>query len=153
MPTKTYFVKLRSMAIRQVRAAKVEVYSEHLVFTNAHGGLAALFAGTVILQRWTCVEHEPRSFETGAFCAQSGAYCFMPNKTFLVRLRSNATQQVRAATVEVHGQQLAFLTAKGKLAALFHLDQVESWNEIEPPTRSTSSHFCPPLTRHSIFAS
>ena len=36
MPTKTYFVKLRSMAIQQVRAAKVEIYSEHLVFTNAH---------------------------------------------------------------------------------------------------------------------
>lgn len=43
MPTKTYFVKLRSMAIQQVRAAKVEIYSEHLVFINAHGGLAALF--------------------------------------------------------------------------------------------------------------
>ena len=41
MPTKTYFVKLRSMAIQQVRAAKVEIYSEHLVFTNARGGLAA----------------------------------------------------------------------------------------------------------------
>jgi hypothetical protein len=56
----------------------------------------------------------------------------MPNKTFLVRLRSNATQQVRAAKVEVHGKHLAFLTAKGKLAAVFHLDLVESWNEIEP---------------------
>ena len=56
----------------------------------------------------------------------------MPNKSFLVRLRSNATQQVRAAKVEVHGKHLAFLTAKGKLAAVFHLDLVESWNEIEP---------------------
>jgi hypothetical protein len=43
----------------------------------------------------------------------------MPNKTFLVRLRSNAIREVRAATVE-----------KGKLAGLFLLDLVESWNEI-----------------------
>jgi hypothetical protein len=32
--------------------------------------------------------------------------------------------------VEIHGEHLAFLTAKGKLAALFLLDMVESWNEI-----------------------
>jgi hypothetical protein len=56
----------------------------------------------------------------------------MPNRTFLVRLRSDAIQQVRAATIEVHGQHLVFLTAKGKLAAVFSLDLVESWNEIEP---------------------
>jgi hypothetical protein len=51
--------------------------------------------------------------------SKSGACCFMPNKTFLVRLRNNAIQQVRADTVEIHGSHLAFLTAKGKLAALF----------------------------------
>lgn len=62
----------------------------------------------------------------------SGAYCFMPNRTFLVRLRSDAIQQVRAATIEMHGEHLVFLTAKGKLAAVFLLDLVESWNEIEP---------------------
>jgi hypothetical protein len=56
----------------------------------------------------------------------------MPNKRFLVRLRSNASQEVRAATVEMHGDQLAFLTAKGKLAALFSISIVESWNEITP---------------------
>jgi hypothetical protein len=56
----------------------------------------------------------------------------MPNKTFLVRLRDNAAfHHVRAATVEIHGEHLAFLTAKGKLAALFLLDMVESWNEID----------------------
>jgi hypothetical protein len=53
----------------------------------------------------------------------------VPNKTFLVRLRSNAIQRVRAATFEIHGEQLVFLTAKGKLAAVFSLDVVESWNE------------------------
>ena len=56
----------------------------------------------------------------------------MPNKTFLVRLRSKAILEVRAATVEIHGEHLSFLTAKGKLAALFLLDLVESWNEIAP---------------------
>jgi hypothetical protein len=56
----------------------------------------------------------------------------MLNKTFLVRLRNNAIHQVRAVTVEIHGEHLAFLTAKGKLAALFLLDLVESWNEIGP---------------------
>ena len=50
MPTKTYLVKLRSMAVQQVRATKVEIYSEHLVFTNAHGGLAALFL--LVVESW-----------------------------------------------------------------------------------------------------
>jgi hypothetical protein len=54
----------------------------------------------------------------------------MPNKTFSVRLRSDALQRVRAATVEIHGKHLAFLTEEGKLAALFLLDLVESWKEI-----------------------
>jgi hypothetical protein len=54
----------------------------------------------------------------------------MPNKNFLVRLRSDAHQHVRAATVEVHGNHLVFLTEKGKLAGVFLLDLVESWNEI-----------------------
>jgi hypothetical protein len=48
------------------------------------------------------------------------------NRTFLVRLRNGAIQHVRAATIEVHGGHLVFLTAKGKLAAVFLLDLVES---------------------------
>jgi hypothetical protein len=54
----------------------------------------------------------------------------MLNKTFLVRLRSNAHLHVRAIKVEVHGNHLVFLTEKGKLAGVFLLDLVESWNEI-----------------------
>ena len=54
----------------------------------------------------------------------------MPNKTFLVLLRSDAHQHVRATRVEVHGNHLVFLTEKGKLASAFLLDLVESWNEI-----------------------
>jgi hypothetical protein len=60
----------------------------------------------------------------------SAEYCFMPNKTFLVRLTSRAFQHVGASTVEVHGKHLVFLTEKGKLAGAFLLDLVESWNEI-----------------------
>jgi hypothetical protein len=56
----------------------------------------------------------------------------MPNKIFLVRLRSNTIQLVRAITVEIHGDHLVLLTAKGKLAAVFSLDVVESWNAIAP---------------------
>jgi hypothetical protein len=56
----------------------------------------------------------------------------MPNRTFLVRLRSNEIQEVRAATVEVHGEYLVFLLAEGKLTALFQLDMVKSWNEMVP---------------------
>jgi len=48
------------------------------------------------------------------------------NKTFLVRLKSNALQHVTAATVEMRGKHLVFLTAKGELAALFSLAIVES---------------------------
>jgi hypothetical protein len=51
----------------------------------------------------------------------------MPNKTFLVRLRSDALQHVRVATVEIHGEHLVFVTAKGALAALFLFAIVESW--------------------------
>jgi hypothetical protein len=58
MPTKTYLVKLRSMAVQQVRATKVEIYSEHLVFTNAHGGLAALFLLEVV-ESWEEVGSDP----------------------------------------------------------------------------------------------
>jgi hypothetical protein len=60
----------------------------------------------------------------------SAEYCFMPNKTFLIRLTSRAFQRVKADTVEIHGNHLVFLTEKGKLAGAFLLDLVESWNEI-----------------------
>ena len=69
--------------------------------------------------------------ELAARHGTAGAYCSMPNKTFLVRLRSDALQRVRAATVEMHGEHLVFLTAEGELAALFLMELVESWNEIE----------------------
>jgi hypothetical protein len=54
-----------------------------------------------------------------------------PNKTFHVKLRTNAIQHVRAATFKIYGDHLVFLTAEGRLAALFLLGIVDSWNEIE----------------------
>ena len=58
----------------------------------------------------------------------------MPNKTYLVKLRSNAIQHVRASAFEIQGEHLAFVSAEGKLAALFLFEIVESWNEIASET-------------------
>jgi hypothetical protein len=59
----------------------------------------------------------------------------MVDQTYLVALKppNRPLQQVVAATVEVHGEHLAFLTAEGKLAALFLLDIVQSWNVLPGP--------------------
>ena len=56
----------------------------------------------------------------------------MPDKTYLVKFlaRSLADQHLYAAKVEVHGQRLAFIDSKGKLAGLFLLEIVQSWNEL-----------------------
>jgi hypothetical protein len=43
MVSKTYLVKLRSLAIQSVVAVKVEIHGEHVVFLNANHGLAGLF--------------------------------------------------------------------------------------------------------------
>ena len=55
----------------------------------------------------------------------------MQNKSYLVRRRGEAIQHVRAATVEMRGEHLAFLTADGNLAAMFLFSVVESWNETD----------------------
>jgi hypothetical protein len=56
----------------------------------------------------------------------------MPDKSYLVRMKvpSGALHHVRAATAEFYGDQLVFLNSDGKLAALFLMEIVESWNEI-----------------------
>jgi hypothetical protein len=53
-------------------------------------------------------------------------------QTYLVALKppSQAVQQVIAATVEVHGKHLVFLNAEGKMAALFLMEIVRSWNVL-----------------------
>jgi hypothetical protein len=40
------------------------------------------------------------------------------------------TETVIAAIAEIHGEHLAFLDSRGKLAALFMLELVKSWNVL-----------------------
>jgi hypothetical protein len=65
-----------------------------------------------------------------------GVHLFsMIERTYFVALKppNPPLQQVVAASVEVHGDHLAFLTTDGKLAALFLLDIVQSWNILPGP--------------------
>jgi hypothetical protein len=61
------------------------------------------------------------------------------NKTYLVKFQppSSALQHVQAASFEMHGEHLVFLTSKSKLAAIFSLKIVQSWSES--PTRPNVS--------------
>ena len=56
----------------------------------------------------------------------------MADQTYLVAFKppSHAIQHVIAATVEVYGERLVFLNAEGKLAALFLMEIVRSWNVL-----------------------
>jgi hypothetical protein len=56
----------------------------------------------------------------------------MTDKTFLVRLKQVLhSHLVIAANAEIHGEHLVFLRADGSLAALFALEVVESWSEVD----------------------
>jgi hypothetical protein len=57
----------------------------------------------------------------------------MADTTFLIRFRTPELipQQVIASHAQIQGDHLVLLTAQGTLAALFSLDIVESWNEVE----------------------
>ena len=57
----------------------------------------------------------------------------MPDKTYLVRFKEPelAPQLVRAASVEVHGEHLAFLQSGGELSAMFMFESVRDWSEID----------------------
>jgi hypothetical protein len=54
------------------------------------------------------------------------------DKTYLVRIKapSFALQHVTAVSAEMHGEHLVFLNSEGKLAALFLMEIVESWNVL-----------------------
>jgi hypothetical protein len=56
----------------------------------------------------------------------------MADRLFLVKLKvpQGAIHRVVAQTAEIQGEHLVLLKAEGKLAALFMLDVVESWNEL-----------------------
>jgi hypothetical protein len=57
----------------------------------------------------------------------------MPDKTYLIRFKCShlGPHLVTAASAEIHGEHLVFLRSDGSLAALFVLDIVESWPEVE----------------------
>jgi hypothetical protein len=57
----------------------------------------------------------------------------MRDKSYLVRFKcSNLnTHLVIAASVEIHGEHLVFLRSDGSLAAMFVLEIVESWAEVD----------------------
>ena len=57
----------------------------------------------------------------------------MSEKTYLLRFKPPelSMRTVIAATAEIHGEHLVLLNAQGQLAALFVLEMVESWNEVQ----------------------
>jgi hypothetical protein len=57
----------------------------------------------------------------------------MDNKTYLVRFKESCLSPalVEAGKVEVHGEHLVLLRANGELSALFLLEIVKDWSEIE----------------------
>jgi hypothetical protein len=59
--------------------------------------------------------------------------CGIKATWFLVRFKgSNLNPQfVIAPSVEIHGEHLVFLRSDGNLAALFVLEIVESWPEVD----------------------
>jgi hypothetical protein len=56
----------------------------------------------------------------------------MVDKTYLVCLKppSLALQHVDASRFEIHGEHLVFVDSEGKLAALFLMELVQSWNVL-----------------------
>ena len=58
----------------------------------------------------------------------------MREKTYLVRFKCSDLDPhlIIAVSVEIHGEHLVFLRSEGSLAALFVLEIVESWCEVDP---------------------
>jgi hypothetical protein len=56
----------------------------------------------------------------------------MPNKAYLIRFKGAdlPPDLVIAENIEFHGEHLVFLRSDGTLAALFVLEIVESWSEV-----------------------
>jgi hypothetical protein len=56
----------------------------------------------------------------------------MPDKTYLIKFKEPDAGSLRviAATVERHGEHLAFLRSDGRLAALVLAEIVEEWFEL-----------------------
>jgi hypothetical protein len=60
----------------------------------------------------------------------------MPAKTYIVRFKPPelSSRFVTAASFQIQGEHLVFLNSKDELAALFLLEELESWDEIEGET-------------------
>jgi hypothetical protein len=58
----------------------------------------------------------------------------MSDKAYLIRFRHPALgiQSVAASSAEIHGEHIALLNSKGKLAALSLTEFVDSWPELLP---------------------
>lgn len=59
----------------------------------------------------------------------------MADKTFIVRFKQPdlAIQPVVAERAEFQAEHLVLIDAQGRLAALFVLDVIESWSEVDVP--------------------
>jgi hypothetical protein len=57
----------------------------------------------------------------------------MPEKDFLVRFKEPhlAPRLVSAGSVEIHGEHLVFFRSSGELTALFLLEIVKDWSELD----------------------
>jgi hypothetical protein len=57
----------------------------------------------------------------------------MDDKNYLVRFKEpNSTPQlVSASSVEIHGEHLVFLRSSGELSALFLMEIVRDWSQID----------------------
>ena len=65
----------------------------------------------------------------------------LADKTYIVRFKTPdiATDAVVAARVKVHDEHLAFVNSKGRLAALFLFENVESWSRVTSDWHSRRS--------------
>jgi hypothetical protein len=54
----------------------------------------------------------------------------MVDHNYRVRLTTQTVQHVIASTVQLHGDQLAFVNSKGQPTALFLKNLVGSWNVL-----------------------
>jgi hypothetical protein len=75
------------------------------------------------------------SFASGRSSLHLNRLLKMTDKTYLVRFkpRELGLKAVIAARAEIHGEHIALLNSKGKLAALFLVDIVESWSVLGNP--------------------
>jgi hypothetical protein len=57
----------------------------------------------------------------------------MPERTYLVRFKESDVppELVTAASFDVNGEHLVFLRSNGGLSALFLLEIVKDWSEID----------------------